>query len=149
MKIGGLFKFVSHVLFLAFSQLLYLFQQDQLVSLSETLSHVPNYSETRMWFAQAIPVLSRYLEIPQSRTFNVRMKVVLDQPGIARILGSAGSITQGHKYLGHDSASLSDPIHMGLEPRKEALNSEYGSGRVEKGRVVVDMTSYTTQVIFS
>ncbi|KAF8648222.1 hypothetical protein AX16_006360 [Volvariella volvacea WC 439] len=63
-------------------------EQSDIGSLAETLSQIPMYSQAQQWFSQAVPLLSRYLEIPPSRTLDVRMKVCLDQLGIMRILGT-------------------------------------------------------------
>ncbi|CAE6443603.1 unnamed protein product [Rhizoctonia solani] len=113
-------------------------KQDKLSSLAEALSQTEGYAEVLMWFSQAVPALSRYVQIPPARRLNFRLKAVADGLGIQRVLGEGI-----HKYLGHNPERIPELVHIGVEPLPKALGTEFGSGLVEKGWPVVDMTAFT------
>ncbi|KAB5590305.1 hypothetical protein CTheo_6243 [Ceratobasidium theobromae] len=118
--------------------------QDKISSLAEAISQIPGYSDAQMWFMQAVPSLSKYIEIPQSRTLNVRMKAVANRPELERLLGN-----QHYNYLGHDIEKPPELVHMGLEVNEDKLKSGIKPMIIQKGRPILDMTVFTETKHFS
>ncbi|VUC31602.1 unnamed protein product [Clonostachys rosea] len=63
-------------------------QQRQLKPLVDVVSDIPKYEEVRMWFLQAVPKLTEYIVIPQTRTLDARFKVLFQLEGLSRALAS-------------------------------------------------------------
>ncbi|KAG9125091.1 hypothetical protein FRC07_009005 [Ceratobasidium sp. 392] len=117
-------------------------EQDSLSSLADAISEIPGFVDAPMWFMQAVPSLSKYVEIPRSRTLNVRFKAVVNKQVQDKLLG-----TDGHKYLGHDNAKILDFIHRHLKPVSGARSSSI-TPRYELGKMVLDMTAFTELNLF-
>ncbi|OBS29591.1 hypothetical protein FPOA_03528 [Fusarium poae] len=49
--------------------------RDSLSSLADTVSAIPGYAQVRSWFMQAVPTLSKYIELPPSREIKLRFKL--------------------------------------------------------------------------
>ncbi|KAH7002963.1 hypothetical protein EDB82DRAFT_531448 [Fusarium venenatum] len=49
--------------------------RDSLSSLADTISAIPGYAQVRSWFMQAVPTLSKYIELPPSREIKLRFKL--------------------------------------------------------------------------
>lgn len=50
-------------------------EQTELTPIVDTISKMAGYHETRSWFFAAVPKLSEYMVIPESRMLHVRFKV--------------------------------------------------------------------------
>ncbi|QRV73477.1 hypothetical protein RhiJN_01491 [Ceratobasidium sp. AG-Ba] len=112
-------------------------EQDALSSMADAISEMAGYNDAPMWFMQAVPSLSKYVEIPKSRTLNVRFKATLNKHVQDRLLGS-----NGYKYLGHDNDSVTEFVHRRIKALSKPHQS-YITPRHENGKLVLDMTAYT------
>ncbi|QRV88307.1 hypothetical protein RhiJN_16325 [Ceratobasidium sp. AG-Ba] len=112
-------------------------EQDGLSSIADAISEMAGYADAPMWFMQAVPSLSKYVEIPKSRTLNVRFKATLNEHVQDRLLGS-----DGYKYLGHDNTSFTEFVHRRIKALSKPHQS-YITPRHENGKLVLDMTAYT------
>lgn len=54
----------------------------------DIISQHPNYKQVKQWFMQAVPKMSEYLVVPDSRTMDVRFKLVANSPTMSQIVGS-------------------------------------------------------------
>jgi hypothetical protein len=53
----------------------------------ETIAQIPGYQEIRSWFFRAVPKLSEYVIIPETRVLYARFKVTTQSGSIAKISG--------------------------------------------------------------
>ncbi len=60
--------------------------------LSDVVSQLQGYAAVRLWFMYAVPKLSEYIVIPESRTLHARFKAVSFDGGIERIAQTAVSL---------------------------------------------------------
>ncbi|KAI5790047.1 hypothetical protein FPQ18DRAFT_306753 [Pyronema domesticum] len=60
-------------------------ERSKLTPLADAIAGNPKYSGVKQWFIQAVPKLSEYLTVTDSRTVDVRFKVVLDD-SLTRVL---------------------------------------------------------------
>lgn len=63
-------------------------QQSELVSMVDVIAQHPSCTQVKQWFMQAVPKLSEYLVVPDSRTLDVRFKLAANTPTMAKIIGS-------------------------------------------------------------
>lgn len=114
--------------------------QSGLVPLADVISEIPGYGNVRQWFFQAVPKLSEYVVIPESRLLNVRFKVLGDG-ALSRIAGQAECA-----YLGHDpdEKKAPRPIRVSLE-QKAPITDIQKNVRSGPWGATCDMTTLTTQ----
>ena len=64
-------------------------EQSELNPISEAISQIPEYGKVREWFFSAVPKLSQYVVIPESRVLHVRFKAITqsESPALTRITG--------------------------------------------------------------
>ncbi len=64
-------------------------EQSELHPISETISSIPGYGQVQAWFFSAVPKLSQYVVIPESRVIHVRFKAISqsESPALERITG--------------------------------------------------------------
>ncbi|KAH6640375.1 hypothetical protein F5144DRAFT_589863 [Chaetomium tenue] len=118
-------------------------EQSELHPISETISQIPGYGQVQAWFFSAVPKLSQYVVIPESRVIHVRFKAIShsESPALERITGVK---TQG--YLGHIPDKPPKPIRTSLErisaPHEIGRNINFGG----PWGVTGDITVTTRQV---
>ena len=88
-----------------------------LTPIAEVISgcHCSEYSKVRQWLIQAVPVLSKFIAIPGSRSVAVRLKLgstVLSLNQIAQTPSLQRNICH---YLGHRYGKYIRPIRLGLK----------------------------------
>ncbi|CCO33673.1 hypothetical protein BN14_07758 [Rhizoctonia solani AG-1 IB] len=113
-------------------------KRDELTSLSDAISQIEGYSSVMMWFSQAVPALSKYVQIPPSRSLTFRLKAIADTPRMKRVFG-----TGDHRYLGHNPTQIPELVQVGVDALSESLGSEFVPGAVDKGWPIVDLTAFT------
>ncbi len=100
-----------------------------------SLSHV------KEWFLEAVPHLSEYLSVPQSRVMDVRLKVVSDIPGLTDADDPASfSKKTICNYLGHQYGKAVHPIRMGVKRRKSITDEKITNSEKSYGVTVNDLT---------
>ncbi|KAL8718280.1 MAG: hypothetical protein Q9225_004558 [Loekoesia sp. 1 TL-2023] len=62
--------------------------QKGLTPLADVIARTPGYAAVKSWFLKAVPKLSEYIIIPESRFLNVRFKAITDE-SLSRISGQA------------------------------------------------------------
>ena len=77
-------------------------------SLAHAIAQMPGLRPVKEWFLQAVPTISKYLIVPESRTLDVRLKVSTSDEGISRIAG--------RKVRDHSSHTQQDP-HVYSNPQ--------------------------------
>ncbi|KAJ5885448.1 hypothetical protein N7495_009958 [Penicillium taxi] len=115
--------------------------QSGLVSMVDVIAQHPSCTQVKQWFMQAVPKLSEYLIVPDSRTLDVRFKLAANTPTMAKIVGS-----EVPTYLGHD------PLHPPV-PRKTAITSSRTGAQIKESvrfdpssaRMVLDMTTFCVE----
>ncbi|ENH73430.1 hypothetical protein FOC1_g10008917 [Fusarium oxysporum f. sp. cubense race 1] len=112
-------------------------EQTELTPIVHTISKMAGYHETRSWFFAAVPKLSEYMVIPESRMLHVRFKVASQNE-------SFGVISQKKvpAYLGHRPNESVTPVRTNLrvpdrQPKEAFRNGSFG--------LIGDMTKITTQ----
>ncbi|KAG8691309.1 hypothetical protein FRC11_005056 [Ceratobasidium sp. 423] len=113
-------------------------KRDTLSSLSDAISQMDGYVEVLMWFSQAVPALSKYVQIPPTRSLTFRLKTISDSPRMKRVIGEGV-----HKYLGHNPSKIPELVHVGVDPLSAALGSEFKPGLTDKGWPIIDITAFT------
>ncbi|KAL9564491.1 hypothetical protein ACKAV7_010943 [Fusarium commune] len=90
-----------------------------LTPLGQVLGRCSKYEvrQARAWFTQAVPFLSKYISIPESRVVQVRLKLNSKIPGLHRINGQLFDNDVCH-YLGHQYGKYVRPIRIGLDLRE-------------------------------
>lgn len=58
------------------------------MSLGDVISGHPDFIHVSRWLIEAVPIISRYFFIPDSRKLNLRLRVDMNQGGISRIAGT-------------------------------------------------------------
>ncbi|EAQ85299.1 hypothetical protein CHGG_09313 [Chaetomium globosum CBS 148.51] len=120
-------------------------EQSDLHPISETISQIPGYGQVQAWFFSAVPKLSQYVVIPESRVIHIRFKAIShsESPALERITGVKNQ-TQG--YLGHIPDKPPKPIRTSLErtsaPHEIGRNVNFGG----PWGVTGDITVTTRQV---
>jgi hypothetical protein len=77
--------------------------------------HDMEMRNVRMWFTQAVPVLSKFVAIPESRVISIRLKLDSKVPQMNKMEQSDGSERNLCHYLGHQYGKYIRPIRIGLE----------------------------------
>ncbi|KAH6980672.1 hypothetical protein BKA56DRAFT_685551 [Ilyonectria sp. MPI-CAGE-AT-0026] len=90
--------------------------QAQVTPLVDAISQMTGYSEVNSWFFSAIPKLSEYMVIPESRTMNVRFCVSNQDENFRTITGK----TQ-QAYLGHRPGEALMPVRTSLRKKQVDL----------------------------
>ena len=81
--------------------------QQGLIPLVDVIAQVPNYSLVKSWFLKAVPKLSEYIVIPESRRLHVRFKASGDA-ALSRISGQAVSFQEN--VVKFEAAAADDVI---------------------------------------
>ncbi|KAK2681962.1 hypothetical protein RAB80_003755 [Fusarium oxysporum f. sp. vasinfectum] len=91
-------------------------ERGELTPLAQVLGRCSNSDvrQARAWFTQAVPFLSKYISIPESRVVQVRLKVNSKIPGLNRYQGQVFDSDVCH-YLGHQYGKYVRPIRIGLD----------------------------------
>jgi hypothetical protein len=133
-------------------------QRSKLTPLADAIAGNPQFSLVKQWFMQAVPKLSEYLTVPDTRTIDVRFSLVLDEP-LTRVLGSsvschlesppeekaADDCDQIPAYLGHYPDNPPKPVKTAV--RKSTRTHQQSV--VKHGFLNIpyfDMTTVTEQV---
>ncbi|KAJ7780008.1 hypothetical protein B0H16DRAFT_729600 [Mycena metata] len=122
-------------------------EQTGLTPLTEVISAMPNWAHVPQWIAQAIPIYARYINIPQHRTLNCRLKASIKEDEISRqesISRIAQKKVQG--YLAHRPQEQVWPVRCGLELRKTIKSYTRTKEHVVENHIVMDITPMATQV---
>ncbi|MCJ1406830.1 hypothetical protein MMC19_000900 [Ptychographa xylographoides] len=90
--------------------------------------HSQEVSGVREWFVQAVPALSKFLVIPETRIVDVRLKLMSTVPGLTQ-LQQMEQKKAVCNYLGHQYSKPIHPIRTGLVEIKGA--SSPATRRVE------------------
>ncbi|KAJ9636432.1 hypothetical protein H2199_008107 [Coniosporium tulheliwenetii] len=87
------------------------FQRDALVPLADVLSSIPSYREVKGWFIQAIPAVSKFIELDESRQVMTRFRLMapLNNLSLKDRQGDAAY------YLGHTPQVPATPRLMSLD----------------------------------
>ncbi|KAG7404937.1 hypothetical protein Forpe1208_v014673 [Fusarium oxysporum f. sp. rapae] len=80
-------------------------EQTELSPIVDTISKMAGYHETRSWFFAAVPKLSEYMVIPESRMLHVRFKVASQNESFGVI-----SHKKVPAYLGHRPNDIQERI---------------------------------------
>ncbi|KAK3984474.1 hypothetical protein QBC44DRAFT_385726 [Cladorrhinum sp. PSN332] len=81
----------------------------------DVVSEIPGYDEIKMWFLQAVPKLNEYVVIPQSRTLDVRFKVLFNLEGLSRALAALEVGRKGDKQVSkNEDVGLSKSSKSGV-----------------------------------
>ncbi|EXL66322.1 hypothetical protein FOPG_17499 [Fusarium oxysporum f. sp. conglutinans race 2 54008] len=112
-------------------------EQTELTPIVDTISKMAGYHETRLWFFAAVPKLSEYMVIPESRMLHVRFKVASQNESFGVI-----SHKKVPAYLGHRPNESVTPVRTNLRvpdrrPKEAFRNGSFG--------LIGDMTKVTTQ----
>ncbi|QGJ00606.1 hypothetical protein CEK26_002050 [Fusarium fujikuroi] len=112
-------------------------EQTELTPIVDAISKMAGYRETRSWFFAAVPKLSEYMVIPESRMLYVRFKVASQDE-------SFGVISQKKipAYLGHRPNKSVTPVRTNLrvpdlQPKEAFKDGPFG--------LIGDMTKITAQ----
>ncbi|KLP01968.1 uncharacterized protein Y057_7813 [Fusarium fujikuroi] len=112
-------------------------EQTELTPIIDAISKMAGYRETRSWFFAAVPKLSEYMVIPESRMLHVRFKVASQNE-------SFGVISQKKipAYLGHRPNESVTPVRTNLrvpdrQPKEAFKNGPFG--------LIGDMAKITAQ----
>lgn len=131
-------------------------QQSELKAVVDVVSDIAGYRDVKLWFLQAVPKLTDYIVIPQSRTIDARFKVLFNLPGLTK--RSGGHHPQAYKtnrsedeaidalrasqtYLAHN------PDHPPIFVRTSVMQYDKppvvtrSPMRSEHGRMFVDVTT--------
>ncbi|SCO90231.1 uncharacterized protein FRV6_14359 [Fusarium oxysporum] len=112
-------------------------EQTELTPIVDTISKMAGYHETRSWFFAAVPKLSEYMVIPESRMLHVRFKVAGQNESFGVI-----SHKRVPAYLGHRPNESVTPVRTNLRvpdrhPKEAFRNGPFG--------LIGDMTKITAQ----
>lgn len=140
-------------------------EQSELSPIVEAISGIPGYGKVKEWFLSAIPKLSQYVVIPESRVLHVRFKAInhAESPALERITGVkvrwTASIVLGYYilreltdphvqtqgYLGHNPEKPPKPIRTSLKQHSTIPEIQRGTQFGPWG-LVGDITVATQQV---
>ncbi|KAF7526535.1 hypothetical protein G7054_g10735 [Neopestalotiopsis clavispora] len=88
--------------------------RDSLSSLADAISAIPGYAQVRGWFMQAVPTLSKYIELPPSREINLRFKLTAptNQLSLSYLKKTEHYDASGDPiyYLGHSTGADVTPV---------------------------------------
>ncbi|KAL5586769.1 hypothetical protein FOBRF1_016639 [Fusarium oxysporum] len=112
-------------------------EQTKLTLIVDTISKMAGYHETRSWFFAAVPKLSEYMVILESRMLHVRFKVASQNESFGVI-----SHKKVPTYLGHRPNESVTPVRTNLrvpdrQPKEAFRNESFG--------LTGDMTKITAQ----
>jgi len=62
-------------------------EQSELSPIVEAISQIPGYGNVKEWFFSAVPKLSQYVVIPESRVLHVRFRASCPSDSLERITG--------------------------------------------------------------
>ncbi|KAF5588626.1 hypothetical protein FPANT_6544 [Fusarium pseudoanthophilum] len=116
-------------------------EQTELTPIVDTISKMAGYGETRSWFFAAVPKLSEYMVIPESRMLYVRFKVASQNESFGVI-----STKEVPAYLGHRPNVSVTPIRTNIYVPKLAPEEPFRKGPFG---LIGDMTKITTQDLSS
>lgn len=117
-------------------------EERELTPMVECIAGMTGYGDVKTWFLRAIPKLSQYYVIPESRTLHVRLAAATQGESYRRITGRS---EQG--YLGLDPSHPPRPARMSLMrlPAAEVKVEEIGG--INHGRyATADVTAVFQQV---
>ncbi|KAF5567607.1 membrane attack complex component perforin (MACPF) domain-containing protein [Fusarium phyllophilum] len=111
-------------------------QRSELTPLGEALGRcsVPETRQARGWFTQAVPFLSKYIAIPESRVVPVRLKLNSKIPQLSADQPDELFNREVCHYLGHQYGKCVSPIRVDLRVRdivKEQIQRQAPSGTKE------------------
>ncbi|KAI3326737.1 hypothetical protein HD806DRAFT_520475 [Xylariaceae sp. AK1471] len=120
--------------------------QCELTPLAESIGRMTGYSDVKTWFLRAVPKLSQYYVIPETRILHVRLRVAAQDESFVHITQRTENA-----YLGLDPARPPKPVRASLErlPNVSTLVSTDREVPVRRGFMsypVVRMTYMTRQV---
>ncbi|OIW28572.1 hypothetical protein CONLIGDRAFT_617447 [Coniochaeta ligniaria NRRL 30616] len=84
--------------------------QTELTPVVDAIAAMTGFGEVKSWFLSAVPKLSQYFVVPDSRTLHVRFKVGTQDSSFNHITGRTDQA-----YLGVDPERPPKPIQMSLE----------------------------------
>ncbi|EXL92085.1 hypothetical protein FOIG_14750 [Fusarium odoratissimum NRRL 54006] len=101
-------------------------EQTKLTLIVDTISKMAGYHETRSWFFAAVPKLSEYMVILESRMLHVRFKVASQNESFGVI-----SHKKVPTYLGHRPNESVTPVRTNLrvpdrQPKEAFRNESFG-----------------------
>ncbi|KAI7762618.1 hypothetical protein LZL87_008964 [Fusarium oxysporum] len=116
-------------------------EQTELSPIVDTISKMAGYHETRSWFFAAVPKLSEYMVIPESRMLHVRFKVASQNESFGVI-----SHKKVPAYLGHRPNESVTPVRTNLRvpdrhPKEAFRNGSFG--------LIGDMTRLRLRILVS
>ncbi|CAF3480417.1 unnamed protein product [Fusarium graminearum] len=88
--------------------------RDSLSSITNVISAIPGYAQVRSWFMQAVPTLSKYIELPPSREIKLRFKLTAptSQLSLSYLKKVENYDSSGDPiyYLGHSTGADVRPV---------------------------------------
>lgn len=85
--------------------------QTELTPIVDAIAAMTGFGEVKSWFLSAVPKLSQYFVVPESRMMHVRFKVAAQNSSFNHITGRP----EEQAYLGVDPDRPPKPIQMSLE----------------------------------
>ncbi|KAG7294218.1 hypothetical protein NEMBOFW57_004288 [Staphylotrichum longicolle] len=85
--------------------------QTELTPIVDAIAAMTGFGEVKSWFLSAVPKLSQYFVVPESRVLHVRFKVAAQNSSFNHITGRP----EEQAYLGVDPDRPPKPIQMSLE----------------------------------
>ncbi|KAJ4243310.1 hypothetical protein NW762_014835 [Fusarium torreyae] len=113
--------------------------QTELTPIVDAMSRMTGYHETRSWFFGAVPKLSEYMVIPESRMIHVRFKVSTQSTSLEVISGK-----RIPAYLGHDPSKFVTP---GLTTLRQPIRHPTEAFKNGPFGLIGDMTKVACQSI--
>ncbi|KAJ5653740.1 hypothetical protein N7490_000743 [Penicillium lividum] len=117
-------------------------EQSEPTRMIDAIAEMPGYEHVHSWFLRAVPALSKYLVIPNSRTLHVRFRVA----GLPGSSLETIAQTKSQAYLGVDPQKPPMPMRTGMrftQPESEVHKSIKGTfGALN----TADLTTTTRQV---
>ncbi|KAH7118725.1 hypothetical protein B0J11DRAFT_582534 [Dendryphion nanum] len=86
--------------------------RDGMAPLADIIADIPGYREVKSWFIQAVPAISKYIELDDSRQVMARFRLTAPTNGLSKQNEADPSY-----YLGHDPSAFggSKPRLMGVD----------------------------------
>ncbi|RWA14487.1 hypothetical protein EKO27_g554 [Xylaria grammica] len=84
--------------------------QNELTPIVDAIAGMAGFQEVKSWFLSAVPKLSQYFVVPESRALHVRFKVATQGDSFNKITGRSEQA-----YLGVDPSRPPKPVQMKLE----------------------------------
>ncbi|KAK0624297.1 hypothetical protein B0T14DRAFT_545337 [Immersiella caudata] len=107
--------------------------------LVDAITQMQDYGDVKMWFLGAIPTLSNYIVIPDSRTVHARLRVSGHDDAFRRITGR-----EQQAYLGHDPSKPVKPLRSKMDWRP--VTTEAKTVTETPWGIQTDISVVTTQV---